>query len=147
MRKYVVFDIDGTVAEMGDRKKYLLSKPIDWEAFYEDQFDDKVIAPIAKLVSIMKDSGHDIVFCTGRKEKARGKTSAWIHRHLNAHNMMLLMRADDDNRSDDVAKPELLAAHGLSPENVLFIVEDRARVVKKWRELGFMCLQCADGDF
>lgn len=30
---------------------------------------------------------------------------------------------------------------------VAFILEDRNSMVKKWRELGFKCLQVADGDF
>jgi hypothetical protein len=30
---------------------------------------------------------------------------------------------------------------------VLFIVEDRTSVVEMWRAQGFVCLQCAPGDF
>jgi hypothetical protein len=35
----------------------------------------------------------------------------------------------------------------LPPAQVLFIVEDRAAVVEMWRAAGYVCLQCAPGEF
>lgn len=147
MKNVVVFDIDGTIAEMGERKKLLLENPIDWEKFYEDAFDDNPIVEILELISGMYTIGYNIVFCTSRKEKSRKKTEEWLIKFAPCFYYDLLMRADDDNRPDDITKPEMLEKAGYTTENVLFIVEDRARVVKKWRELGFTCLQCAEGDF
>lgn len=33
--QYIICDIDGTVAKMGDRIKYLQQKPKNYKAFYE----------------------------------------------------------------------------------------------------------------
>ena len=55
------------------------------------------------------------------------------------------LRADDDMRSDVDAKREMLT--GIDKDNVLFVVEDRSRVVDMWRAEGLTCLQCAPGDF
>jgi hypothetical protein len=47
--------------------------------------------------------------------------------------------------SDTVAKREML--DGLDRTQILFIVEDRSRVVDMWRAEGLVCLQCAPGEF
>jgi hypothetical protein len=57
------------------------------------------------------------------------------------------MRPNGDLRHDTEVKPELLATAGITPENTVCILEDRNSMVKKWRELGFTCLQVEDGDF
>jgi hypothetical protein len=36
---------------------------------------------------------------------------------------------------------------GIDETKVLFVVEDRNRVVEMWREEGLVCLQCAPGEF
>jgi hypothetical protein len=43
-----------------------------------------------------------------------------------------------------VAKREML---GDIDSRILFVVEDRSRVVKMWRSEGLVCLQCAPGEF
>jgi hypothetical protein len=48
-------------------------------------------------------------------------------------------------RSDVKAKREML--RGVDKDKILFVVEDRSRVVEMWRSEGLTCLQCAHGDF
>lgn len=57
------------------------------------------------------------------------------------------MRKDGNYRHDTEVKPELLAKKGINPTDVWFILEDRDSMVAKWRELGYRCLQVADGKF
>lgn len=61
----------------------------------------------------------------------------------------ILYRNDGDTRHDTIVKPELLDEYlGQHPDyRVAFILEDRNSMVAKWRELGFKCLQVAEGDF
>ena len=56
----------------------------------------------------------------------------------------LLMRKDGDFRHDTEVKPELIEP---IKDRILCILEDRASMVAKWRELGYTCLQVAEGDF
>jgi len=56
-----------------------------------------------------------------------------------------LLRKDKDRRSDTEVKRELLAT--LDKSKILFVVEDRSRVVEMWRSEGLVCLQCAPGEF
>ena len=36
---------------------------------------------------------------------------------------------------------------GIDKSKILFMVEDRSRVVEMWRSEGLVCLQCAPGEF
>lgn len=150
-KKFIVVDIDGTIAKVGDRLKYLQQVPKNWDEFYNHCDEDSVIQPIAGLVDYLAVD-HEIVYCTGRRESVREKTIQWIDNHMDfagsfAGELNLLMRKDNDWRHDTEVKPEMLAKHGYTPENVWFILEDRDSMVAKWRELGFTCLQVADGKF
>ena len=57
----------------------------------------------------------------------------------------LILRRDGDRRSDAIVKREMLA--GLDRSKILFVVEDRSRVVAMWCSEGLVCLQCAPGAF
>ena len=57
------------------------------------------------------------------------------------------MRKNNDHRHDSEVKPELLKEAGIKLDSIAFVLEDRNSMVKKWRELGLICLQVADGNF
>ena len=57
------------------------------------------------------------------------------------------MRKNNDHRHDIEVKPELLKEAGIKLDSIAFVLEDRNSMVKKWRELGLICLQVADGNF
>lgn len=162
----IIVDIDGTVAEKGDRS------PFDWSRVS----GDKPIEPIAKLVKILitqKYSEEKIIFFSGRKECCMGDTITWINKHIfnyegtyslsndyeirffnSATNeeyyhpeYQLFMRKDDDDRNDAITKRELFEEHIRNRFYVDFVLDDRDRVVKMWRELGLTCLQVCEGSF
>lgn len=150
MRSKIIVDIDGTIAKIGDRLKYLQQENKDWDSFYEHCDED---TPIEDIITLVEDlwfnGGYDIVFCTGRRESVRHKTINWIDKYFPVSNMEydLLMRKDNDWRHDTEVKPELLQKANITTEDVFIILEDRTSMVNKWRELGFTCLQVASGDF
>jgi hypothetical protein len=151
-KNIVVVDIDGTLSRPGERLKYIKQEPKDWDAFYEDCFEDEPIYPILELVVRLEKAGYLILFCTGRRECCRKKTEFWFYQNMRELcDHTLLMRKDGDEREDTEVKPELL--HDLfnrslmTKDDVALILEDRSSMVKKWRELGYTCLQVAEGDF
>ena len=147
-KNIVVVDIDGTIAKVGDRLKYLQQEKKDWDAFYEHCDEDEPIEDMCRLVKDFHDLGYQIVFCTGRRESVREKTQEWLIWNVKAVcERELLMRKDGDWRHDTEVKPELLAKARLTPENVYLILEDRDSMVAKWRELGYRCLQVSEGKF
>jgi len=147
MKHIVVVDIDGTIAKVGDRLKYLQQEKKDWDSFYEHCDEDEPITDIIDVVQALYWDDYKIVFCTGRRESVRFKTMVWIQKNCTILKFDLLMRPDGDFRHDTMVKPELLATAGYTPDNVLCIFEDRDSMVAKWRELGYRCLQVDRGDF
>lgn len=147
-KNIVVVDIDGTIAKVGDRLKYLQQEKKDWDAFYEHCDEDEPIKDIIELIELMQIHEYNIVFCTGRRESVRKKTEYWLFKNIWClREYKLLMRKDGDWRHDTEVKPELLQKEGITPDDVYFILEDRDSMVAKWRELGYRCLQVNDGNF
>lgn len=140
----VIFDIDGTLADVSERVHHVKKKPKNWNAFFAGMAQDKAIHSMVRLCNILYASGVRIVLCSGRSEEHRGETVKWLERQGVRYREMYL-RADGDNRSDVIVKREMLA--GLDRNRILFVVEDRSRVVEMWREEGLVCLQCAPGEF
>jgi hypothetical protein len=140
----VIFDIDGTLADVSERIHHVRRKPKNWGAFFEGMAQDKAIRAMVRLCNVLYDADIRIVLCTGRAERYRKETLRWLAREgVRYHE--LRMRRDGDRRSDTIAKREMLA--GLDRSRILFVVEDRDRVVEMWRAEGFVCLQCAPGEF
>jgi len=143
-QELVIFDIDGTLADISERAHHVRTKPKNWNAFNAGMAQDKAIHSMVRLCNILYASGIHIVLCSGRNEKNRPETVEWLSRQgVNYHE--LLLRKDEDFRSDAIVKREILGT--LDKSNVLFVVEDRSRVVEMWRSEGLVCLQCAPGEF
>ena len=140
----VIFDIDGTLADISKRRHHIQKKPKDWDAFFRGIPQDKAIKSIVRLCNILYESGVKILLCTGRREQDRPETVKWLAQNgVQYHE--LILRRDDDRRSDVIVKREMLA--GLDRSKILFVVEDRSGVVEMWRSEGLVCLQCAPGEF
>lgn len=154
--KTIIVDIDGTIAKVGDRLKYLQQPKKNWDAFYNACDEDEPIPAIIDLVQELSQS-HRVVFCTGRREEVHQKTRNWLvenyfkymgnYWRYHVADLTLLMRPDGDTRHDTIVKPEMLEKAGIKLCDIAFVLEDRNSMVKKWRELGLTCLQVADGDF
>ena len=140
----VIFDIDGTLADISERIHHIKKKPKNWNAFNEGMAKDKAIHSMVRLCNILFASGLHIILCSGRNERNRPETVEWLSRQgINYHE--LLLRKDEDYRPDAVVKQELIQS--LDKSKILFVVEDRSRVVEMWRSEGLICLQCAPGEF
>ena len=70
----VIFDIDGTLADISKRRHHIEKKPKDWDAFFKGIPQDKAIKSIVRLCNILYESGVKILLCTGRREQDRTET-------------------------------------------------------------------------
>ena len=140
----VIFDIDGTLADVSERIHHVRNKPKNWNAFFQGMAQDKAIHSMVRLCNILYEAGMQILLCSGRSEEHRDQTVQWLaEKEVNYHE--LILRRDGDRRSDNIVKREMLA--GIDKSKILFVVEDRSRVVEMWRSEGLVCLQCAPGEF
>ena len=152
--KYVVVDIDGTIAKSHTRQDSILELlkkiPVEnmpWDELFADCDKDEPIWPIIDIVLALARN-HHIVFCTSRNINFRDKTRNWIDYYIGLWQAPLLMReSPDDHRSDTVVKPELLKEAGITPENTACILEDKNSTVNAWRGLGFTVLQPVNNEY
>jgi hydroxymethylpyrimidine pyrophosphatase-like HAD family hydrolase len=145
----IIVDIDGTVADCSHRLHHIMKTPKDHDAFYEACDQDEPIHEIIHLVETLHRAGYFVIFMTGRPHRIYTKTRDWINRHMHLEDKYtLLMRQNGDHRQDSVIKSELYQKYISWKYTVDFVIEDRASVVKMWRELaGLRCLQVDEGDF
>lgn len=135
----VVFDIDGTLANIEHRLGYVRSQPKNWAAFDAGIPNDKVNEPVARVFHSLHNGENTIIFASGRSERSRQATVDWLRTNKMwfGSYSRLYMRKADDFRPDDVVKREILneiiADYGRKPDMVF---DDRPRVVRMWRDNG-----------
>ena len=157
---FIVFDLDGTLADDTQRHHYLHSTPTDKDAYYQACDDDLPIKIMARLFRslLLADPSHHIEIWTGRPERVRFKTERWLreasmggHPDLPGYYRALRMRQDGDHRDVIQVKGEWLAEVRGSDDNVMnevdLVFDDRTTSVKWWRSEGITCLQNADHDY
>jgi hypothetical protein len=133
-----IVDVDGTLALHTHRNPY------NWMDAAADQPNEPVVMAVQALAA--HPNVDAIIAISGRPEQARPLTEKW----LDAHDIpfdALLLRADGDNRADEVVKEDAFRALVTPRYSILGVVDDRTKVVRMWRRLGLICLQVAEGDF
>ena len=143
----VVFDIDGTLANIEHRLDYVRSKPKNWKAFDAGIPNDKINFPVAKIFWTLEETGaYDIVLASGRNERSRQATKEWLRANGLGGYQKLYMRKTDDFRNDSIVKREMLDEiidfYGKKPDMVF---DDRPRVVKMWRDAGVFVFDVYQG--
>jgi len=140
-----IFDIDGTLAVMGDRSPY------DWKNVGIDEPHQFVVDIYKVLLQTIQNSTaqqNEIFIFSGRDASCRAQTLEWLEKNGITDFKALHMRETDDIRADTVIKKELYQTHINNKYNVLGIFDDRDSVVEMWRlDLGLPCFQVNYGDF
>jgi FMN phosphatase YigB (HAD superfamily) len=148
----VVFDLDGTLADITHRLHFIENEgQEDYASFYKACVDDKPVDAVIQILVHMQAAGFKILIATCRSDEVEDETREWIEKHIGKGNDLtyqLLMRPkEDDTTPDDVMKRQWVFDGKINHDTVLCVFEDRDKVVKMWRELGIPCFQVAPGDF
>ncbi|MEO7838952.1 MAG: HAD family acid phosphatase [Anaerolineales bacterium] len=115
VEEIVIFDIDGTLADVSERVHHINKKPKDWDAFFQGIPQDKAIRSMVRLCNILYDSGIKIILCSGRSDQYRAETIEWLAQQgVRYHELRL--RGGNDRRSDVIVKREMLAGMGPQPD-------------------------------
>lgn len=143
----ILFDIDGTLADIQHRRSFLESEKPDWKSFNAAMGNDALNHAVAELYKILWNSGnYEVILVTGRTDDFRELTKKWLQAH-NIPFKTLLMRSKNDYRADHIIKEEILQALLNKGKVIAFAVDDRQQVVDMWRRNGITCFQCAEGNF
>ncbi|MFI0981079.1 hypothetical protein ACH4SP_29240 [Streptomyces sp. NPDC021093] len=134
LRPLAVFDLDGTLADSAHRQRFLERRPRDWNAFFAAAPQDP---PLAEGVALALSSAREceVVYLTGRPEKCRRDTVAWLAAQGLPEGRMW-MRRDNDRRPARQTKMEVLGRLARDRE-VRVLVDDDALVCDAAEEAGF----------
>lgn len=146
MTKVIVFDIDGTLANIEHRRSFVATKPKNWKAFNAGIVNDTPHEDIVDLAILFWEKGYNVVLCSGRGEENRDVTVKQMN-DFEVPFTKLFMRPAKDHRPDDVIKVELLQQIREDFGNPWLWLDDRDRVVNAIRAEGVRVLQVAPGDF
>lgn len=143
--KAIIIDLDGTLADITHRRKFVEGKVKDWKRFNQNIINDDLNHWCAEIIRRMI-SDHQILLVSGRTDDLKEETIAWLEKHSVPYHK-LHMRKSKDYRDDTVVKKEIFEGEIRPVFDVQFVIDDRAKVVKMWRDAGLVCLQCDWGDF
>ena len=137
-RPLAVFDVDGVLADVRHRLRFVESRPKDWDAFFDAAVDDP---PLPQGVALAQESAKEceVVYVTGRPERCRHDTLAWFARH-GLPEGRLSMRRPRDFRPARVAKLDLLRRIA-ADRTVAVVVDDDEQVCDAYERAGFRVLR------
>jgi phosphoglycolate phosphatase-like HAD superfamily hydrolase len=133
-RPLAVFDLDGTLADTAHRQRFLERKPRDWDAFFAAAPQDP---PLAEGVALALKHAEEceILYLTGRPERCRKDTVAWLAAQ-GLPEGRIRMRRNDDRRPARRTKLEIL--RGLARDReVRVLVDDDELVCEDAERAGF----------
>lgn len=156
MRKTVIFDLDGTLADISERMALALegsTGKFNWPVFFDPANIslDQPNHPVISTFLALQKAGFRMVIFSGRVDSTREVTEGWLKGHGIEPDLLkmrpaappLLFMKDDDLK--EMWLDEEFPGDRISEIECVF--DDRDKVVAMWRRRGVPCFQVAPGDF
>lgn len=145
----IIVDIDGTVAHMNARSPY------DYTQVHTDIVDETVANIVRRYAQrdIMAEIPDTyVIIVSGRDDTCRRETEEWLKANQIPYDEFYMrdhtLVDEKGNKLDDtIIKKDIYEQYIKPRYNVRFVLDDRDRVVKMWREQGLKVLQVAEGNF
>ncbi|MGX1885090.1 phosphatase domain-containing protein [Streptomyces sp. NPDC055287] len=134
-RPLAVFDLDGTLADTAHRQRFLERTPRDWDGFFGAAPEDP---PLPEGVRMVLESAQEceVVYLTGRPERCRRDTLAWLAAQ-GLPEGRIWMRRDNDRRPARHTKLDILKRLGAQGRKVRMLVDDDELVCVAAEQAGF----------
>ena len=134
VRPLAVVDIDGVLADVRHRLKYLERRPKDWRGFFaaapQDPLLDVGRDTVLRLAEVC-----EVVYLSGRPEHCRRDTETWFADHALPPGEVLLRPRGDFRPAKEVKVEVLRRLAERAPVTVL--VDDDPGVLEAARAAGF----------
>lgn len=144
LQRAIIIDLDGTLANVEHRIHHVRGEgKKNWKKFFEGMAKDE---PMEWCRFLTNNLPATIILLTGRPADYEIVTREWLKAKEIKYDI-LLMRNSGDFRPDTIVKKEIYESRVKDFFDVLFVVEDREAVVKMWRDLGLVCLQCHEESY
>lgn len=128
-----IFDVDGTLAQIGDRNPYDASRAME----------DTPTPHVVRAYQNLHDNNYCMLILTGRKHTHLGVTKQWLEENRVYYDG-LWTRGDGDNRPDWIVKQELFDKYIAPNYNVLGVFDDRLQVARMWHLKGVPLFRVGD---
>lgn len=140
--KFVIVDLDGTLADINHRVHMVKSEKPDWDAFFNACVND---TPNSWCVELIRSMGlrNKVLIVSARSKIVEMETRQWLARVFSGMGVdveLVLLREAGNHEPDVDLKLRWLEEFG--KDRIHFVVDDRQRVVDAWRSAGLVCLQC-----
>ena len=152
MKKTVIFDLDGTLADIDTRRALSLDMngKMDWDKFFDPQNIqlDEPNTPVIKMAQMLDSQGFNIVILSGRSKATYRTTRQWlIQNDVPFDDLHMRPTSDDWHFMKDSTLKQIWLDTVVDKDDVFAVFDDRQQVVDMWRDNGLTCFQVADGDF
>ena len=138
-----IFDIDGTLSNVSHRLHLLkdsFKTTEDYDEFNSKCEDDKPYTSTIFILNEFSKAGYTIILLTGRAERFRPLTEAWLKKYNVMWDTIYMRPNDNELHCTDYKR--VIYHSRIKPEyNVLGVFEDRDCIVQMWRGLGLTCYQ------
>ena len=146
-KQTIIFDVDGTIADVEHRRHFVTQRPADWKSFKEETVNDTPVEWVCDIAKRHIARGDDVAFFSARNESQRGVTETQISEWIGNGHKGLFLRPDGDFRPDEEFKSDLADKFEEFGGKIDIVFDDRNKVVDMWRQRGTTCVQVAEGDF
>jgi hypothetical protein len=144
-RDIIIFDLDGTIADIEHRQHFVQGKKKKWRDFFAACIDDKPHEAVVIILRALYPL-FEIHIVSGRSDEVREQTEAWLELNQVPYHH-LIMRREGDHTPDNILKIGWVNEGRIPKDRILCVFDDRDKVVKMWRDADITCFQVAEGAF
>lgn len=147
-KQFVICDLDGTLADITERKKKstLPNGKLNWDEFFNP---DNISLDVPRYDVIQQVSQHcidnntDLFVVSGRSDRTREATRYWLAKYGILPDR-LIMRPAGDSTPDDELKEKWLNTY-LDKTMCVKVFDDRPRVISMWKRNGLEVIDVGNG--
>ena len=137
---FIVFDLDGTLADCRHRVHHVRGGKHDWGKFFAECVNDIPIWRTIETLNSMVRAWHKVEIWSARSDSVKAETLAWLRRNGIDPALLVHMRTAGDMTPDvDLKRSWLHAIHPDERPDIVY--DDRQRVVDMWRDEDITCYQ------
>lgn len=108
--------------------------------------NDELNVPLKKVLDLYAQNQYTVILMSGREEKYRSQTEAWLAKHTIKYHA-LYMRKTGDFRKDYLIKGEIVENEVLPNYQIEVIYDDRRQNIVHFRQSGICCFVVNEGNF
>ena len=146
-RLTVIFDVDGTIADVEHRRHLVNGENKDWSSFRTETVNDTPVQWVCDIAKRYIAQGDEVAFFSARNESEREITERQISEWIGDGHKGVFLRPNDSYEPDEIFKAELADKFEEMGGKIDLVFDDRNKVVDMWRQRGTTVVQVADGDF